>query len=156
CSSGVAAIAASFRAVSSGRWSTSGRGAVGLLRESSCLGAGFPELLSSVSGAASGRVRSMPRPTTAMSTSSTIPTIQCLTFICTHFNKKCGLPQNVRNSPLVFVLPKIVIEARMLDYIQSVLAEPWKPISRGAVIAWLVFYAAFLAYAFSAHGGFLL
>jgi hypothetical protein len=43
----------------------------------------------------------------------------------------------------------------MFEYIQSVLDEPWKPISRGAVIAWLVFYALFLAYAFNAHGGFL-
>jgi hypothetical protein len=33
--------------------------------------------------------------------------------------------------------------------------EPWKPISRSAVIAWLVFYLAFLAYAFSKHGDFL-
>ena len=33
--------------------------------------------------------------------------------------------------------------------------EPWKPISRPAVIAWLVFYVAFLAYAFSKHGEFL-
>ena len=43
----------------------------------------------------------------------------------------------------------------MLEYIQSMLQEPWKPISRSGVIAWLVFYALFLAYAFSAHGGFL-
>jgi hypothetical protein len=33
--------------------------------------------------------------------------------------------------------------------------EPWKPVSQPAVAAWLVFYVAFLAYAFSAHGGFL-
>ena len=33
--------------------------------------------------------------------------------------------------------------------------EPWKPVSRPALVAWLVFYVAFLAYAFSAHGGFL-
>lgn len=31
----------------------------------------------------------------------------------------------------------------------------WKPVSRPALAAWLVFYVAFLAYAFSAHGGFL-
>jgi len=33
--------------------------------------------------------------------------------------------------------------------------EPWKPVSRAAILAWIVFYLAFLAYAFSAHGGFL-
>ena len=33
--------------------------------------------------------------------------------------------------------------------------EPWQPISRPAVIAWLVFYVAFVAYAFSKHGEFL-
>lgn len=44
----------------------------------------------------------------------------------------------------------------MLEYFQSLWQEPWKPVSRPAVLAWLVFYAGFLAYAFSAHGGFLL
>src|ERR1035438_990508 len=43
----------------------------------------------------------------------------------------------------------------MLASLQSILDEPWKPISRPALVAWLVFYVAFLAYAFSAHGGFL-
>ena len=43
----------------------------------------------------------------------------------------------------------------MLEYLQSILQEPWKPVSRTAVAAWLVFYAGFLAYAFAAHGGFL-
>jgi hypothetical protein len=33
--------------------------------------------------------------------------------------------------------------------------EPWKPVSRLAQGAWIVFYVSFLAYAFSAHGGFL-
>ena len=33
--------------------------------------------------------------------------------------------------------------------------EPWKPATRVALAAWLVFYAAFLVYAFNAHGGFL-
>jgi len=33
--------------------------------------------------------------------------------------------------------------------------EDWRPISRWAVGAWLAFYAAFLVYAFRAHGGFL-
>ena len=35
------------------------------------------------------------------------------------------------------------------------LNQPWKPVSRVVLAAWLVFYVAFLAYAFSAHGGFL-
>src|SRR5437016_10719406 len=43
----------------------------------------------------------------------------------------------------------------MLEYLQSILEEPWKPVSRPALVAWLIFYLAFLAYAFSAHGGFL-
>ena len=33
--------------------------------------------------------------------------------------------------------------------------EPWNPMSRPAVIAWLVFYLAFAAYALSKHGEFL-
>ena len=33
--------------------------------------------------------------------------------------------------------------------------EPWQPISRPAVAAWLVFYLAFMAYAFGKHGEFL-
>lgn len=43
----------------------------------------------------------------------------------------------------------------MVEYLQSVLDEPWKPISRAALGAWPVFYAGFLVYAASAHGGFL-
>ncbi len=33
--------------------------------------------------------------------------------------------------------------------------EDWRPISRWAVAAWLVFYVLFLIYAFSMHGGYL-
>src|SRR5579864_509982 len=33
--------------------------------------------------------------------------------------------------------------------------EPWKPVSRPSLVAWLVFYLGFMIYAFSAHGGFL-
>ncbi len=40
----------------------------------------------------------------------------------------------------------------MLEYLRSRLNEPWKPISRPALVAWLVFYVTFLAYAYSAHG----
>jgi hypothetical protein len=43
----------------------------------------------------------------------------------------------------------------MLAYLQSILEEPWKPVPRPAIVAWLVFYVGFLAYAFSTHGGFL-
>ena len=43
----------------------------------------------------------------------------------------------------------------MLESIQSIVREPWKPVSRHAVAAWLVFYGGFLVYAYSAHGGFL-
>jgi hypothetical protein len=48
----------------------------------------------------------------------------------------------------------------MLEFLHSFLDQlgcdqPWKPVSRPALAAWIVFYVAFLAYAFSAHGGFL-
>lgn len=40
----------------------------------------------------------------------------------------------------------------MLESLQSILDEPWKPVSRPALVAWLIFYAGFLLYAFNAHG----
>lgn len=48
----------------------------------------------------------------------------------------------------------------MIEYLQSIFEEfsfdrPWKPLSRPAQVAWLVFYVGFLLYAFSKHGGFL-
>lgn len=43
----------------------------------------------------------------------------------------------------------------MREYLQSMIDEPWKPVSQPAILGWIVFYLAFLAYAFSAHGGFL-
>src|SRR5580692_3169033 len=48
----------------------------------------------------------------------------------------------------------------MLEQLQSIRDrfspdQPWKPVSRPALAAWLLFYGAFLVYAFSAHGGFL-
>jgi hypothetical protein len=52
----------------------------------------------------------------------------------------------------------------MLDALQSIVEvwqdglwenAPWKPVSRPAVVAWEIFYVGFMAYAFSAHGGFL-
>jgi hypothetical protein len=48
-----------------------------------------------------------------------------------------------------------MIEALRTIYEESVLTEPWQPVSRPALVAWLVFYLAFMVYAFSAHGGFL-
>lgn len=33
--------------------------------------------------------------------------------------------------------------------------EPWKPIARWGIVAWLIFYCWFLVYAFNQHGGFL-
>jgi hypothetical protein len=42
------------------------------------------------------------------------------------------------------------------SFLDATLPEgPWKPVSRPALAAWLIFYAGFLVYAFSAHGGFL-
>ena len=48
----------------------------------------------------------------------------------------------------------------MREYLQSLVDElgfnePWKPVSRPVQAAWIVFYVAFLGYAFSEHGGFL-
>jgi hypothetical protein len=43
----------------------------------------------------------------------------------------------------------------MIEYFQSLLDDRWKPVSRPALVAWMIFYVAFLIYAFSAHGGFL-
>jgi hypothetical protein len=48
----------------------------------------------------------------------------------------------------------------MREYLQTLFDEfgfdqPWKPVSRPALGAWVVFYVAFLTYAFAAHGGFL-
>jgi hypothetical protein len=48
----------------------------------------------------------------------------------------------------------------MREYFDSLMElsgarEPWRPVPRWGVIAWLVFFLWFLAYAFSKHGGFL-
>jgi hypothetical protein len=50
----------------------------------------------------------------------------------------------------------------MLETLQSIFADwdvpwarPWKPIPRPAIVAWLVFYVGFLAYAYAARGGYL-
>lgn len=43
----------------------------------------------------------------------------------------------------------------MPEFLQAILDAPWKPVSRPALWAWLVFYAGFMLYALQAHGGFL-
>jgi len=48
----------------------------------------------------------------------------------------------------------------MREYFDSLMElsgarEPWRPSPRWALVAWLVFFLWFLAYAFSKHGGFL-
>ena len=49
----------------------------------------------------------------------------------------------------------------MIESLQAIFEQllpdaPWKPVSRPALAAWLVFYVGFLLYAFSAHGRFLI
>jgi hypothetical protein len=61
--------------------------------------------------------------------------------------------------------PNLESSLAMRDYLQSLFDElgfdmswldrPWKPVSQLELGGWLVFYLAFMAYAFSAHGGFL-
>jgi hypothetical protein len=43
----------------------------------------------------------------------------------------------------------------MITSLQSIFQEPWKPVSRPALAAWLTFYVVFLGYALAMHGGFL-
>ncbi|HYW38962.1 MAG TPA: hypothetical protein VE957_12685 [Terriglobales bacterium] len=48
----------------------------------------------------------------------------------------------------------------MREYLDSIVEwsgarEDWRPVSRWAVLAWVVFYVLFLIYTFSMHGGFL-
>ena len=48
----------------------------------------------------------------------------------------------------------------MREYVDSILAwsgarDHWRPVSRWAVVAWLIFYVWFMIYACSKHGGFL-
>src|ERR1700687_2805550 len=40
----------------------------------------------------------------------------------------------------------------MMESLQSILDEPWKPVSRLEFVAWLMFYVGFLGYAVSVHG----
>jgi hypothetical protein len=43
----------------------------------------------------------------------------------------------------------------MFEFLQSILDEPWKPVSRPTLVGWLIFYVSFLVYAYRAHGGYL-
>ena len=43
----------------------------------------------------------------------------------------------------------------MLDDLRATLAEPWRPMSRPALGAWLAFYALFLVYALAERGEYL-
>jgi hypothetical protein len=52
------------------------------------------------------------------------------------------------------------MNSSMQEHLDSILdwsgaREDWRPISRWVVAGWLVFYALFLTYTFSKHGGFL-
>jgi hypothetical protein len=40
----------------------------------------------------------------------------------------------------------------MLERLRTILDVPWKPVSRPALAAWLIFYVGFLGYAYRAHG----
>jgi hypothetical protein len=40
----------------------------------------------------------------------------------------------------------------MIDALQSISDQPWKPLPRPVLGAWLTFYLAFLGYALAAHG----
>jgi hypothetical protein len=44
----------------------------------------------------------------------------------------------------------------MLDWLKQISATEWKPLGRASTTAWVLFYVAFLLYAFSASGQFLL
>jgi len=49
---------------------------------------------------------------------------------------------------------------RMREFLDTIIEwsgarQDWRPISRWAVVAWVVFYVLFLIYAFSMHGGYL-
>jgi hypothetical protein len=43
----------------------------------------------------------------------------------------------------------------MFEPLQSIVDEPWKPVSRPALAGWLIFYLSFLVYAYRGHGGYL-
>jgi len=48
----------------------------------------------------------------------------------------------------------------MREYVDAIVEwsgarEDWRPVSRWAIVAWLIFYVWFMIYAFNKHGGFL-
>jgi len=54
-----------------------------------------------------------------------------------------------------FPLRNLLVTLGKVAFLEDQLGE-WKPVSRGAGIAWLVFYALFLLYAFLDRSGFLI
>ena len=40
----------------------------------------------------------------------------------------------------------------MREYLQAIIDEPWRPIGRASLLAWIAFYLVFLIYAFHADG----
>jgi len=65
------------------------------------------------------------------------------------------IDSDLRNLTDRVILPKIALTQDMREYLRSLFDAPWRPVSRPALAAWLIFYFWFAAYAFSAHGGFL-
>lgn len=61
----------------------------------------------------------------------------------------------MRASMSVRLQHRYMIESLQSIFDKPIFEKPWQPVSRPALAAWLVFYIGFLAYAFSAHGGFL-
>ena len=67
-----------------------------------------------------------------------------------------GFSAHVRNLPSRTTLVRKIVSRLMLEYLQSILgSNPGSRCHVPRLAAWLVFYLGFLAYAFSAHGGFL-
>jgi hypothetical protein len=51
-------------------------------------------------------------------------------------------------------------ESKMYEHLDTMMdwaggREDWRPVSKASIAAWLVFYAVFLVYAFTMHGGYL-
>jgi hypothetical protein len=62
------------------------------------------------------------------------------------------MSEHCRNCP---ALPRVDTIRWMGKYLRIILAGPWRPVSRYGVAAWVLFYLAFLVYAFRQHGDFL-
>jgi hypothetical protein len=53
------------------------------------------------------------------------------------------------------LMSQLAIRSARSIFTDSFSGKPWQPVSRPAQVAWLIFYAGFLAYAFRAHGDML-